>query len=134
MAPLAFVLLSTTHVVRGIDSGEDFRESLLLNIRVTMRSEKLCGASVVVGDDADDVPWRRLRRWDSVYLSSVERLRAAGFELKQTGSDPHHYNVLLPDTEPRTLERLMAAFDGPYLKDVACDLLAPTGGEQDSAR
>lgn len=51
-------------------------------------------------------------RYGQVRLTTVGRIRHAGFPLLPTLDRPH-YDVVLPDLEKPTLERLEATFDGP---------------------
>jgi hypothetical protein len=53
-----------------------------------------------------------LLRYGKVRLSTVGRLRAAGFALLPTLRRPH-YDVVLPDITDLTLDRLDGAFDAP---------------------
>jgi hypothetical protein len=51
-------------------------------------------------------------RYGQVRLTTVGRLRHAGFPLLPTLHRPH-YDVVLPDLEDQTLDRLETAFDQP---------------------
>ena len=51
-------------------------------------------------------------RYGQVRLTTVGRIRHAGFPLLPTLHRPH-YDVVLPDLEGPTLDRLEATFDGP---------------------
>jgi hypothetical protein len=53
---------------------------------------------------------RALSRYGKVRLSSVGRVRAQGFALIPTLHHPH-FDVVLADVEPSTLDRLELAFD-----------------------
>lgn len=53
-----------------------------------------------------------LSRYGSVRLSTVGRLREGGFALIPTLGRPH-YDIVLPDLTPNTLQRLDAVFDAP---------------------
>jgi hypothetical protein len=53
-----------------------------------------------------------LERYGKVRLSTVGRLRSLGFALLPTLDAPH-FDVLLPDLEPGTLDRLELGFDPP---------------------
>ena len=53
-----------------------------------------------------------LERYGKVRLSTVGRLRALGFALLPTLAAPH-FDVLLPDLEAATLDRLELGFDSP---------------------
>lgn len=53
---------------------------------------------------------RRLSRYGKVRLSTVGRLRALGFALLPTLTRPHD-DVVLPDLENETLDRLELGFD-----------------------
>jgi hypothetical protein len=53
-----------------------------------------------------------LARYRQVRLSTVGRLRSAGFALLPTLARPH-YDVVLPDLADDTLLRLDSVFDGP---------------------
>jgi hypothetical protein len=53
-----------------------------------------------------------LARYGQVRLSTVGRLRAAGFALLPTLAHPH-YDVILPDIERQTLHRLETCFAEP---------------------
>lgn len=52
----------------------------------------------------------RLTRYPRVNLSTVGRLRRAGFPLEPTGDAPH-YSVVFPDVEAETIQRFRGAFD-----------------------
>jgi hypothetical protein len=52
------------------------------------------------------------QRYKRVRLSTVGRLHAAGFALLATLDWPH-YDVVLPDLEPTTLDRLTGCFGEP---------------------
>ncbi len=51
-----------------------------------------------------------LARYGHIRLSTVDRLRAAGFALLPTLARPH-YDVVLPDLTDATLSRLETCFD-----------------------
>lgn len=53
-----------------------------------------------------------LERYGKIRLSTVGRLRVLGFALIPTLDHPH-FDVVLPDVEPTTLERLELGFDPP---------------------
>ena len=53
-----------------------------------------------------------LERYGKIRLSTVGRLRVLGFALIPTLAHPH-FDVVLPDLERRTLERLELGFDPP---------------------
>jgi hypothetical protein len=53
---------------------------------------------------------RRIARYGKVRLSTVGRVRELGFALLPTLDRPH-YDVVLPDLEDATLDRLELAFD-----------------------
>lgn len=53
-----------------------------------------------------------LERYGKVRMSTVGRLRALGFALLPTLASPH-FDVLLPDLEASTLDRLELGFDSP---------------------
>lgn len=53
---------------------------------------------------------RALRVYGSLWVTTAERIRAAGFALQQTGRDPAHHSLILSDLEPSTLERLRGCF------------------------
>jgi hypothetical protein len=53
---------------------------------------------------------RHLARYGQVRLSTVGRLKARGFALLPTLARPH-YDVVLPDIEEPTLERLDTCFE-----------------------
>lgn len=64
----------------------------------------------------DDLPrmcreMEHLRRYPVIQECPVGRLRSAGFALLATEADPH-FDVVLPDLDGATLERLRGAF-GP---------------------
>ncbi len=52
----------------------------------------------------------RVRRYNRVSLSTVGRVRRAGFPLLDTGDAPH-FDIVLPDLESATLQRLRDCFD-----------------------
>jgi len=52
----------------------------------------------------------RVSRYGRVNLSTVARLRRAGFALLPTLDAPH-YSVVLPDVSPATLQRFRSCFD-----------------------
>lgn len=60
-------------------------------------------AALAVGRD-------HLARYGSIARSSAGWLRAAGFPLLPTQSDPHHYDVILADQRRTTLDRLRGCF------------------------
>ena len=103
----------TIVVVRGgLMSSGYLREAL----RVSYRDSQIYAVSVFL---ALDQPWEELCgvepylvRYRQVRLSSVGRLRSAGFTLLATLQRPH-YDIVLPDPTARTLERLDGAFDDP---------------------
>jgi hypothetical protein len=49
-------------------------------------------------------------RYHRVSLSTVGRVRRAGFALLDTGESPHH-DIVLPDLNAETFQRLREAFD-----------------------
>jgi hypothetical protein len=51
-----------------------------------------------------------LRRYGQIRRSIVSRLTASGFALLATGRSPH-YDIVLPDLAPTTVDRLAACFD-----------------------
>ena len=53
-----------------------------------------------------------LGRYGKVRLTTVGRVRFLGFALLPTLEAPH-FDVLLPDLEPGTLDRLELGFDPP---------------------
>lgn len=53
-----------------------------------------------------------LQRYGQVSLSTVGRVRGAGFPLLATGDRPH-FDIVLPDLSVATLDRLAAVFDPP---------------------
>src|SRR5688500_492461 len=53
-----------------------------------------------------------LRRYGQIRRSRVARLTAAGFALLATGRSPH-FDIVLPDLTPSTLDRLVSCFDQP---------------------
>lgn len=54
----------------------------------------------------------RLRRYRHVRLSTIGRLRAAGFTSLATFDAPH-YTIALPDLTELTVARLIRCFDDP---------------------
>lgn len=73
------------------------------------------GVSVEAAEGRVDVACAnslRLRRYRQVRLSTVARLRRAGFALLPTFAHPH-YTLVLPDVAEITLRRLDRAFDDP---------------------
>jgi hypothetical protein len=63
-----------------------------------------------VGEVCRTVP--DLERYGKVRLSTAGRLRSHGFVLIPTMHAPH-FDVVLPDIDPATLDRLDGAFDSP---------------------
>jgi hypothetical protein len=55
---------------------------------------------------------RRLARYQRLRLSSVGRVRDAGFALVATFEHPH-FTLVLPDTSELTLARLERSFESP---------------------
>lgn len=54
-----------------------------------------------------------LRRYSQVQESTVGRLRAAAFALLATEARPH-FDVVLPDLDDSTLDRLRSCFSAPH--------------------
>jgi hypothetical protein len=59
----------------------------------------------------------RIFRYGKVRLSTVGRLRALGFALLPTLTRPH-YDVVLPDLDDETLDRLELGFDFPIPRPI----------------
>ena len=59
----------------------------------------------------------RISRYGKVRLSTVGRLRALGFALLPTLTRPH-YDVVLPDLDDETLDRLELGFDSPVPRPI----------------
>jgi hypothetical protein len=101
-------------VVRGGEMNSDFVR------RTATRSYEEVGVFTVsvflaLDDDAVDELCRSvedLERYGKVRLSTVGRLRSLGFALLPTLDAPH-FDVLLPDLESGTLNRLELGFDPP---------------------
>jgi len=55
-----------------------------------------------------------LQRYRKVRLSTVDRLRSLGFALIPTLDRPH-YDIVLPDLDDITLDRLELGFDLPII-------------------
>ena len=55
-----------------------------------------------------------LQRYRKVRLSTVDRLRSLGFALIPTLDRPH-YDIVLPDLDDNTLDRLELGFDLPIV-------------------
>ncbi len=53
-----------------------------------------------------------LHRYGQIRRSTVGRLQTAGFPLLATGDTPH-FDIVLPDLAPATLDRLRRCFDDP---------------------
>jgi hypothetical protein len=53
-----------------------------------------------------------LRRYSQIQESVAGRVRAAGFALLAAEARPH-FDIVLPDLEDRTLDRLRSCFDDP---------------------
>lgn len=53
-----------------------------------------------------------LRRYGQIRRSVVARVTTAGFALLATGESPH-YDIVLPDRSPGTLDRLVSCFGEP---------------------
>ena len=51
-------------------------------------------------------------RYGQIRMSTVARVHRAGFALLATGDRPH-FDIILPDVEAWTLQRLAEAFDQP---------------------
>ncbi len=51
-----------------------------------------------------------LRVYGTLWTSTAGKTHAAGFRVEQTGKDPYHHSVILPDLQPATLIRLRACF------------------------
>jgi hypothetical protein len=103
----------TVVVVRGGEMNSEFVR------RTATRSFEEFGiwaVSVFVADGVAVVDVCRsvpdLERYGKIRLSTVGRLRALGFALIPTLDYPH-FDVVLPDVELATLERLELGFDSP---------------------
>jgi hypothetical protein len=103
----------TVVVVRGGEMNSEFVR------RTATRSFEEFGiwaVSVFVADGVAVVDVCRavpdLERYGKIRLSTVGRLRTLGFALIPTLDYPH-FDVVLPDVEPTTLERLELGFDPP---------------------
>ena len=101
-------------VVRG---GDDNAEKLRRHAERIHRAYVLEGASLYglsVYCTLDELAGRRLAHQLASYrlvrLSTVGRLRTAGFPLLPTFARPH-FTVVLPSVEPADLDRLLACFD-----------------------
>lgn len=57
-----------------------------------------------------------MQRYGRYWTSAAGTLRAAGFPLFDTDDNPH-YDVVLADLRDATIERLLACFAGPVLKE-----------------
>ena len=55
----------------------------------------------------------QIRRRTEVQLARCGELRAAGFEVAATFSNPLHYSVVLPDATPSTFAGLRSCFSEP---------------------
>ncbi len=100
-------------VVRGGEMNSDYvREAA----RDSFLESGLYGISVFLAIDAPVeelcVMEPYIARYGKVRLTTVGRLREAGFALLPTLDRPH-YDVVLPDTSDTTLDRLEASFDRP---------------------
>ena len=62
---------------------------------------------------AVNTPLRAIRIRALVRVARCAALRAAGFEVMLTFSNPWHFSVVLPDATPATFERLRECFSQP---------------------
>ena len=69
----------------------------------------------VPGDDlvALNEAVSQMRRRPDVRLARCGELRAAGFEVAATFSNPLHFSVVLPDATPSTFAELRSRFSDP---------------------
>lgn len=91
-------------------TDEELRKRALdaeARIGLVAQSVLLAAAADVIGLCQRDV---RVSRYGRVNLSTVSRLRRAGFALLPTLDAPH-YSVVLPDLTPETLQRFRRCFD-----------------------
>ena len=100
-------------VIRGGEMNSDFVR------RTATRSYEEVGVFTVsvflaLGDAVEELcrSVEDLERYGKVRLSTVGRLRSLGFALLPTLDAPH-FDVLLPDLEAGTLDRLELGFDPP---------------------
>lgn len=102
-------------VVRGGEHG--FHEDVLRRTaQRTFEDYGFYGVSVFVAlDGAVErlcVEVDEVRRYGQIRLSTVGRLRRAGFTLLSTGRTPH-FDIALPDASGPMLRQLRVAFDPP---------------------
>lgn len=101
----------TAVVVRGgRDSIDKLRRHALRTARAwALDGLPLLGVSVfaVLEEDLDTLLRARFATFRAVHLSSVSRVREAGFELLPTGLRPH-FTLRLHDAEDGELQRLVA--------------------------
>jgi hypothetical protein len=103
----------TVIVVRG---GEMVSEYVRHTLRNSFKENRVYALSVFL---ALDMPVEELcaeepflARYGRVRVSTVARVRAAGFALLPTLERPH-YDIVLPDVGDATLGKLEEAFDAP---------------------
>jgi hypothetical protein len=83
------------------DAFDDFGVfSISVSLTLDTSVEELCSTD------------RRISRYGKVRLSTAGRLRELGFALLPTLDRPH-YDVVLPDLDDETLDRLELGFDPP---------------------
>ena len=100
----------TVVVVRG---GEMNSDAVRKSAALTFEEFGVWTMSVFVAEDSVVLVCQTvgdLERYGKIRLSTVGRLRAFGFPLIPTLEYPH-FDVVLPDIETSTLQRLELAFD-----------------------
>jgi hypothetical protein len=101
-------------VIRGGVVGGRTDDQLRDRARQSEHSIGLLAQSVLLAD-AEDVARvclqdGRVSRYARVSLSTVARIRQAGFPLEATLDTPH-YSVVFPDLSAQTIERFRNCFD-----------------------
>jgi len=107
---------STTLVIRGgRDTPEKLRSHALRTARAwSLDGQPLLGISVfaVLDEPLADLLGRRFATFRTVYLPTVGRLDAYGFELLPTAQRPH-FTVRLRSADDQELGRLLEALGAP---------------------
>ncbi len=105
----------TVVVIRGGEKGLT-AETLRRTATATQREFGFYGVSVFLALDFGVAELCAstdfLRRYSQIQESRAGRVRAAGFALLATEARPH-FDIVLPDLDDHTLDRLRACFDGP---------------------
>ncbi len=103
----------TVVVIRAGENGLT-PETLRRTATAAHRESGFYGVSVFLALDVDVAELCAstdfLRRYSQIQESTAGRVRAAGFALLATEARPH-FDVVLPDLDEQTLDRLRSCFD-----------------------